>query len=420
MVLQFEGAVNNISEAQLAFIREVLEKRGYKDTKVTIEAVGKAGDNYLANVKRVIAKNEHGEFRMIAKIASQHEELRTSAALLQLFRNEHIFYTSVLPKYQQFEEQADLHKNDRLKFAECYGSLSEPPHEVILLEDMQVAGFNMMDRFTPLSHECIRSVLKNFAILHSLSFALKYKEPETFNEYKNNLVDTWTKMDQRPDLTAYFSHVENTAVMTVDGEDRKRYLKECVSQAIPLASKISKEDKGAKHSVIQQGDSWTNNILFKFNGDSLEQSVMIDYQLSRENNPTYDLMYMIFGCSDHETRVKYFNDWLDYYHSELDKRLHDFGLKANYVYPRDRLDADLKRYAKFMLGIIVMVATISVMNPANAAKMKDSMERFAEPIDDEANEALLKESMTFDDNFIQMFRKRVEGIVDSFMMFGLV
>ncbi|XP_030030803.2 uncharacterized protein LOC115447735 [Manduca sexta] len=419
MVLQFEGAVNNISEVQLAFIRDVLEKRGYKDNKVTIEAVGKAGDNYIANVKRVIAKNEHGEFRMIAKIASQHEDLRLSASIEQNFRSEHIFYTLVLPKYQQFEEQADLHKNDRLRFAECYGSLPEPPHEVILLEDLNVAGFSMLDRFTPLSDQCIRSVLRNLAILHSLSFALKYKEPETFNEYRRRLVDTSTKVEERPEIMYFITHMEKTAAKLVDGDVRKRHINKCVSYTTVQAGKVFKEIAGSKHSVIQQGDAWTNNILFKFIGDSVE-SVMIDYQMVKENNPTNDLMFMIFACSDHEGRMKHFNDWLDYYHSELDKRLHDFGLKANYVYPRDQLDADLKRYAKHMLGALVMSATMSAMQPSNAEKIKDSMEEFHKPTNQEEIDAAMNEFFTFDDRYTEIYKKKLEGIIDSFIKLGLL
>ncbi|XP_037300954.1 uncharacterized protein LOC119191166, partial [Manduca sexta] len=183
MGLQFEGATDNISEPQLAYIRGVLEKRGYKDTKVTIQAVGKDGDNFVASVKRIVVRNENGEFRMIAKIATQHELLRANMALENIFRNEHIMYTSVLPKFHELEEQADLPKKDRLRFPECYGSLTAAPHEVILLEDLQVPGFIMMDRFKTLSDECIRSVLRNFALLHSLSYALKNKELDVFNEY---------------------------------------------------------------------------------------------------------------------------------------------------------------------------------------------------------------------------------------------
>ncbi|KAG6456733.1 hypothetical protein O3G_MSEX009919 [Manduca sexta] len=147
---------------------------------------------------------------------------------------------------------------------------------------------------------------------------------------------------------------------------------------------------------------------------------MIDYQMVKENNPTNDLMFMIFACSDHESRVKYFNDWLDYYHSELDKRLHDFGLKANFVYPRDQLDADMKRYAKHMLGALVMSATMSAMQPSNAEKIKDSMEEFHKPTNQEEIDAAMNEFFTFDDRYTEIYKKKLEGIIDSFIKFGLL
>lgn len=68
---------------------------------------------------------------------------------------------------------------------------------------------------------------------------------------------------------------------------------------------------------------------------------MIDYQASNNVSPVVDLLYMILNCTDHETRSKNFYNWLDYYHSELDKSLSNFGLKANFIYPKDQLDADL-------------------------------------------------------------------------------
>ncbi|XP_030030797.2 uncharacterized protein LOC115447728 [Manduca sexta] len=135
----------------------------------------------------------------------------------------------------------------------------------------------------------------------------------------------------------------------------------------------------------------------------------------KENNPTGDLMFMIFACSDHEGRVKHFNDWLDYYHSELDERLHNFYLKANYVYPRDQLDVDLKRYAKSMLGALVLSATFSVMQPSNAKKVKDAMEEYYEPEDEAEKEANMKGLFTFDDKYKQIYKKRLEGIIDSFI-----
>ncbi|XP_037303641.1 uncharacterized protein LOC119193865 [Manduca sexta] len=413
MGLQFEGAIDNISEPQLAFIRDVLEKRGYKDTKVTFKPVGEAGDNYVANVQRIVVQNENGVFKMIAKIAPQHEYLRSAMDTDRLFNNELIMYKLVLPKFQQLEEQADLLKEDRLRFAECYGASMAAPHEVILLEDMNEPGFIMLDRFKPLSEECIRSVLRNFALLHSLSYALKHKELEVFNEYKNSLYNYWANIIAKPEITTHFGMMQNMSMTLVDGDHRKRIIKDGILQGLALGTKFAKQEEGSKYSVIQQGDSWTNNILFKFDGDTLKESVLIDYQISKESNPCCDLMYMLLNCTDHESRLKHFHDWIDFYHSELDKALANHGLKANYMYPRDQLDADLKRYAKVMFAFSIILAHSLTKKNEDVAKMKEIMK---EEVDIDS----LSELFQVDDETTRILKRRLEGLVDSLLKFGLL
>ncbi|KAH9632176.1 hypothetical protein HF086_011922 [Spodoptera exigua] len=94
------------------------------------------------------------------------------------------------------------------------------------------------------------------------------------------------------------------------------------------------------------------------NGETLKESILIDYQVGKNSSPANDLLYMIFNCTDHEIRLKNFYNWLDYYHSELDKSLSNYGLKANYVYPRDQLDADLKRYGKLQFRCSILLCNV--------------------------------------------------------------
>ncbi|XP_030030716.2 uncharacterized protein LOC115447674 [Manduca sexta] len=413
MGLQFEGATNNISEPQLAYIRNVLEKRGYKDTKVTFQAVGQDGDNFVASVKRIVVRNENGEFRMIAKIATQHELIRTNMELERLFRNEHIMYTSVLPKFHELEEQADLPKEDRLKFPECYGSSTAAPHEVILLEDLLVPGFIMLDKLKPLSVECIRSVLRNFALLHSLSYALKDKERDIFNEYKSTLYNMWGYAAIKPNMKTLLKPIENTLTTLVDGDHRKRLIKDSMDYGLKLGLKLWRQDKDSKHSVIQHGDSWTNNILFRFDGDLLQESVLIDYQISRVSLPIYDIMYMLFNCTDHKTRMEHFYDWIDYYHLELEKALGNYGIKANYVYSRDQLYADLKRYGKVIFAVSLILANSLVLNPEDAIRLKETLKK---PMDDSEFSNFLPTDVETN----LLIKRRVEGVVDSFVKLGLL
>ena len=141
--------------------------------------------------------------------------------------------------------------------------------------------------------------------------------------------------------------------------------------------------------------------------------MLIDYQQAKNFSPVYDLLYLIFNCTDHETRVKCFYDWIDHYHSELDKSLANFGLKANYVYPRDQLDADLKRYGKLGFAAAILMSGTMTVNAAEAAKLKDvigtgKMEDMAGAMGN-----LHADTMV-------LFKRRLIGLIDSFKLFGLL
>lgn len=149
---------------------------------------------------------------------------------------------------------------------------------------------------------------------------------------------------------------------------------------------------------------------------------MVDYQVSKRSSPVADLHYLIFNCTDYATRAKHFHDWIDYYHLQLDKSLANFGLKVNYVYPREQLDADLRRFAKISLGQGVMLSTMLVRDNAMAGKLKEAMSSVDDKstMDDISNVTEQMQLSTTNSETIEKFKVRLHGLVDSFMEFGFL
>lgn len=263
--LEFEGDLSQINDIQLKYIKSVIEQKGYTNNKVIVEPVGIAGDNYIANVKRIIVEDgKGGSFRIVAKIAPTQEIMRKMGNIEFMFRNEHIMYTIVLPKLTQLEIAADIPPAERLRYAACYGSSNDLPNEVILLEDLKVSDFIMLNRLKSISPDCVKSVLRNFALLHSSSYALKYKEREVFDEYKDSLFDAWAFIDSQEEVKTYFRNVELNAYKLVDSDVRKKAVNGALIGSLREISKMSKYEHNSKHAIILQGDAWTNNIMFKF------------------------------------------------------------------------------------------------------------------------------------------------------------
>ncbi|KAH9632180.1 hypothetical protein HF086_011926 [Spodoptera exigua] len=273
----------------------------------------------------------------------------------------------------------------------------------------------MLDKFKSLTDECVKSILKDFATLHSLSFVLKAKEPKTYNQFKNGLIDVWDIMARNPLLTKQFENGTVIILSVLDNEEHKNIIKSKLGNVFKLMLELSEDALTDESSVIQQGDAWTNNIMFKFEEQKLKESIMIDYQASKNNNPVMDLLFMIFNCTDHETRSKHYYDWVDYYHSELDRSLSYFELAADLVYPRKKLDEDIKKYSELIFGLSIMLTNLFTRNTEEAAEMMESLNngKMEDAIEAMANIELPKDTAA-------RAKKRIVGILESFTQFGLL
>lgn len=261
MAFDFVGEVDAVREKQLKFISEVLQERGFEKCEVAIEPVGKAGDNFIASVKRIVINQNGKTFKMIAKLGPL---MRDFMDITGMFQNEHVAYTELFPKFRELQKNSGLPEEDWFRHAKCYGTFMEKPDEVILLEDLKDSNFDILNRFKPMSIECVKLVLKNFAVYHSLSYALKNQEPEKFNEISSMLVEIYDVPPEAQEMRMKFGlKMENDIVDKLTDKKHKEAFVGTMSNFMEL-SKIPKKEKGSKSSIIQQGDGWTNNIMFTF------------------------------------------------------------------------------------------------------------------------------------------------------------
>ncbi|XP_013191382.2 uncharacterized protein LOC106135578 [Amyelois transitella] len=411
----FEGEVDSLSPRQREFISELLQKRGLKVQKVQIETLGKAGDNYVANFKKIIAVLENGQtFDMIAKVAPTNEIVRATMGTVVLFGNECLMYNEVLPKFVDLQRAAGISEEEFFRSPECYGTLMEPLNEILLLENLKESNFEMLDRFTPLTNEAVKQILKKFALLHSLSFALKKEDPDKFDSYSKRFQDFFALLSANPEFREYLASIERDTISILDSDVYKKAVRGSISQLVEHSAKIFKYERNLRYSVVIHGDGWTNNFMFRLEENIPVEAVLIDYQLSKIASPVTDLQYMIFSSTDHNTRHQHYYEWIDFYHSELDKCLANFGLKANYVYPRDQLDADLRRYSKVFFSSSILLLTVLIRKTEDAAKMKEAMESNQDLQDISAT----IQTSSLDQESVALFKRKIENLVDSYREFG--
>ncbi|KAM3958868.1 uncharacterized protein ACR2FA_007043 [Aphomia sociella] len=415
--MESENKVSVLSDKAIELIKNVLKKQGLENKDFRAEPVGKVGDNFASQVKRIIVENTEKSFNMILKILPYSTENIINEDgpfdMKLLFKNEILMY-DLLSKYEEYQKNAGVVESDEFKFPKCYASVGE--ENIILLEDMTVSDFTMLDKFEPLSDECVRIILKKFAMFHCLSYVMKHQEPVNYNDFISKLSNP---INNKPDFISQFQStlemMENEAILLVEQDKYKNVLQGSMKQMLPMMQEMDDEANVSKYSVINQGVCWTNNVLFKMKEGKPVACILIDYQLPKISSPANDLLHMILNCTDYSTRNIHFLEWIDYYYSELNRFLDYFKLKSDIIYPKHELDIDLKRHSKVMLGFSIFSNMMVMRKPEEAVKLKEAMEsqdsnKFAEAM----------KTSELENDTLMATKTKIEGLIDTLLEFKLV
>lgn len=71
-------------------------------------------------------------------------------------------------------------------------------------------------------------------------------------------------------------------------------------------------------NVLNHGDTWCNNIMFKHNKDgTIDDLKFVDLQVSKWGSPVWDLQYFIISSCSYDIRIEKFDYFVKYYHQHL-------------------------------------------------------------------------------------------------------
>lgn len=229
----------------------------------------------------------------------------------------------MLPYLQQFERSKGvvIEDNGFFEYPICYQTLDEEPYECLLLEDLSVRGFSIVDRFTEeVTADHVHLFMKALAKFHAISFALKDQQPEKFLALASNLREVFRADDLL--VRDYFNkQVENVLDILKNDEDAKLLarMKELFERdAIDIAAECLDPKSAENAAVISYGDAWQNNSMYRYDDQGKPNGiVLLDWQISRHSTPIIDIAYFIFCCTTKEVRDAHYDNFLDTYHSSL-------------------------------------------------------------------------------------------------------
>jgi Ecdysteroid kinase-like family len=70
--------------------------------------------------------------------------------------------------------------------------------------------------------------------------------------------------------------------------------------------------------VLNHGDTWLNNMMFKSDGDNNPIDLkLIDYQMPFWASPAADILYFLISSVADDIKVDHFDDFIEFYQGEL-------------------------------------------------------------------------------------------------------
>ncbi|KAL0111330.1 hypothetical protein PUN28_012906 [Cardiocondyla obscurior] len=220
-----------------------------------------------------------------------------------------------------------------------------------MLENLSPDGF-VMAKSKIMDYPHLNLTLRCLGELHAYSFITRVANPTGFEKLKQMDDPIFSEQPtQTSESTEKISKLlQNIILEALANEDKhysERYKR--FKDSMPQSLFHVIDGKAAEpYAVVNHGDSWTNNILFKYDQEKNPCDLrFIDLQVSRYASPVLDLVYVLFCCCTQETRSQYFDQVIREYYETLSVCIKKAGYDPNILFPYEILCQHLIKFGKY-------------------------------------------------------------------------
>lgn len=207
------------------------------------------------------------------------------------------------------------------EYPKLYNTVDTECHECLLLEDLSVRGFIMLDKNKEeVTADHVNLVLRGIAKFHAISFALKDQQPKQFKEIIPHLEEI---VFREGTIVAENKKLRTEQLYCVLSDETDAHLLAKLQEVFSNPSNDIDADcidpiAAEPATIVTHGDLWQNNVMFRYNneGKPIEAS-LLDWQISRYSSPVLDIVHFIFSCTTKELRDAHYDDFLKNYHETL-------------------------------------------------------------------------------------------------------
>ncbi|EDW02990.1 uncharacterized protein LOC6562380 [Drosophila grimshawi] len=337
------------------------------------------GDNYCSKIYRVRinykrqddeSPQKEQQLALIVKSIPRIDNVEFIEDL-QVYLKEKCTYFEVLPRLE-------LLMQCKVRFGPKLYQCIRLPENALAFEDLGQLGYVMGSREAGLDEEHCRLVLERLAEFHASSMVLAILDPKIMEAYGDGMLSPKCLQEDRMLMRFFAGHGQqlHKLVSRWPGYERiaEKIEKYLVQQREHLVRSQAVMDKEIR--VLNHGDMWVNNILFKYDGKKqVQNAIFIDYQMSVWGSPGLDLNYFFYTSLELDVLKHKRPQLLRCYHNRMTATLRrlDMGVP---VPSYEQLLAEVHRREAF--GFFASYGILPIVSQDKAQTSDNNLENLSD------------------------------------------
>uniref|UniRef100_A0A1Y1JTU1 CHK kinase-like domain-containing protein n=1 Tax=Photinus pyralis TaxID=7054 RepID=A0A1Y1JTU1_PHOPY len=357
-----------LTDAQVVAFEEFLNSVGIQNYELKCSPAIEDGENFggvILNVDLLGVKNSDVPINhFIIKCSPRSALAHSAVPFVNVYNLEIYLYSTIFPEFLQIQKEKDVGEvfQPSPKF---YTSLIKHREEMLVLEDVKLRWYVHHHRYLPLNYDHVLIMVKQYAKIHALSYAVRDQKPQLFQEFQKNMRNHFFEDLTFGAIQTYVQHRLTHALKALNRDQDGPYYDKFVYLAENWNSVLKSLMSKSQHPVVCHIDCGISNALFKYQHTKIPTEViLLDWQHSRVDSPAVDLVAFILSSADASTLEKFDELVVEYYKS-LSSFLRELGSDPNEVLPFEVLQSELKTY-----GIVGLLMTVLLLHVYAAGNQK--------------------------------------------------
>ncbi|XP_014257226.1 uncharacterized protein LOC106671008 [Cimex lectularius] len=343
------------------------------------EPAVKKGNNYCSDIVRAKLEVVLGSGKKTTKsvIYKQMPNIGTQRKFIEeygIFKTEINMYIQTLCQMESIME--DYNDTEEKLWCEMIGHRC---YDLLILEDLSVQNYSVIDRVKMMDMDHTLLAVRSLGKFHAVSKALLMKGLASQDVMRPHILYS----DERALNLAFVGPLETISEVIatdwgVEWSSMAKRLSTAIGKIVETMLGFNEIDE-SRLNVINHGDCWMNNILFKY--DSRKNPVglkFVDFQMSHYNTFAFDLTYLVYTSVRPEIRRKDYMKILEAYHESLASNLTRYEILANQIPSLNDVVTEMERLRPYALFISCSHLPIMIAPETNAFDFSKVGEDFSD------------------------------------------